>query len=185
MKKAKVTILLEGYVSAESDGHSCSTVTLVQDDGLNIVVDPGTLRNQKILVDALKKEGLEIDDINVVYITHSHMDHYRNIGMFSHAKALDYFGWWIEDEYRDYTDPSRNIKMINTPGHSKDGTTLLVETEEGTVAICGDVFWKENYPNKDPYAVDAGKLEDSRKKVLSLADYIIPGHGGVFGGKKK
>jgi len=180
MKKAKVKILLEGYVSAESGGHSCSTVTLVQDDGLNIVVDPGTLRNQKLLVDALKKEGLEIDDIDVVYITHSHMDHYRNIGMFPHAKSLDYWGWWIEDVAEDYTDPSQNIKMINTPGHSTDGTTLLVETREGTVAICGDVFWKENHPDKDPYAIDAEKLKESRKKVLALADFIIPGHGGMF-----
>lgn len=185
MKKAKVKILLKGYESDESDGRSCSTVTLVQDDGLNMIVDPGTLRSQKLLVDALKKEDLKIDDVNIVYITHSHMDHYRNIGMFPRAKALDYWGWWIGDVAEDYTDPSQNIKMIKTPGHSIDGTTLLVETEQGTVAICGDVFWKENYPENDPYAVDAKKLKESRKKVLALADFIIPGHGKMFGGKRK
>ena len=41
------------------------------------------------------------------------------------------------------------------------------------------------YPGEDPYAIDAKRLEDSRKKVLALADYIIPGHGKMFGGKRK
>jgi len=76
---AKVRISIRGYASTSTGGHSCSTETLVQERGINIIVDPGTLPNQKKLVDKLKKVGLEVDDINIVLITHSHMDHYRNI----------------------------------------------------------------------------------------------------------
>lgn len=94
---AEVKILIEGYASADSGGHSCSTVTLVQDNGFNIIVDPGTLPNQTVLTDKLEEVGLSIDDINVVFITHSHMDHYRNIGMFPKAKVLDCWGWWEGD----------------------------------------------------------------------------------------
>lgn len=180
MKFAKVKILIEGYASADSGGHSCSTITLVQDINLNIIVDPGTVPNQKIISKALANENLTPDDINVVYITHSHVDHYRNIGMFKNAKTLDYFGWWINDIFEDYSDPSENIKMIYTPGHSVDGTTLIVKTDKGNVAICGDVYWKENFPDKDPFAIDLAQLEVSRKEVLSLAEYIIPGHGKKF-----
>lgn len=141
MSKAKVRILVEGYTSDDGDTeNSCSTITLVQDENLNMIVDPGTLPDQKILIDALKQEGLTPDDIDAVYITHSHVDHYRNIGMFKDAKTLERWGWWIGDVSEDYSDPSENIKMIMTPGHSVDGTTLFVETDKRTVAICGDVF---------------------------------------------
>ena len=75
---------------------------------------------------------------------------------------------------------TENIKIIETPGHNYTSLTMLVKTDSGTIAICGDVFWKENYPEKDPYADDIGKLRQSRKKVLEVADFIIPGHAGMF-----
>jgi glyoxylase-like metal-dependent hydrolase (beta-lactamase superfamily II) len=182
---AEVKILIEGYASVDSGGHSCSTVSLVQDKGLNIIVDPGTLADQKILIDKLKEVGLGINDIDVVYLTHSHMDHCRNIGMFPQAKSLDSWGWWQGDVYSDYQDSvTDDIEVIETPGHSYDSSTLLVKTKDDTVAICGDVFWKENFPQDDPFASDKKKLKESRKKVLAVADYIIPGHGKMFKVKK-
>ena len=179
---AEVKVLIEGYTSADSpEESSCSTVTLIKDGSLVMVVDPGTLRDQKNLVDKLREEGLGVDDVNVVCITHSHMDHYRNIGMFSKAKALDYWGLWDRDTVDDWRSQfSKNVEIIKTPGHNYDGITLLASTEKGKVATCGDVYWKENYPEIDPYASDMKKLKESRKKLLELADYIIPGHGKMF-----
>lgn len=57
---------------------------------------------------------------------------------------------------------------------------MFVKTDKGIVAICGDVFWKENFPEDDPYASDKEKLKESRKKVLEIADWVIPGHGKIF-----
>ena len=42
------------------------------------------------------------------------------------------------------------------------------------MAIVGDLFWKEGLPIDDPYASDKKKLAENRKKILKLADYIIP-----------
>lgn len=179
---AEVKILIEGYTSAESDDEStCPTMTLVRDENIVMITDPGTMKDQKLLIDALKKERLSVGDINVECITHSHMDHYRNIGMFPKAKALDYWGLWDGDKVEDWReDFSENIQIIKTPGHNYDGITLLVKTEKGIIAICGDIFWKENYPEDDSYASDKEKLQESRKKLLELADYIVPGHGKMF-----
>ncbi len=183
---AEVKILIEGYTSEGSAAESgeektCSTTTLIRDKDIVMVVDPGVLEDQKILIDKLKEEGLTIDDVNIVCITHSHIDHYRNIGMFPKAKTLEYYGLWdgqtVDDWQEQFTD---DIRIIKTPGHDYSSITLLVKTEQGIVAICGDVFWKENFPKDDPYASDKKKLEESRKKVLEMADYIIPGHGGMF-----
>lgn len=85
---AQVKVLIEGYTNADSKAESggeektCPTVSLVRDGDLIMVVDPGILESQQILVDALQKQGLGVDDVNMVCITHSHIDHYRNIGMF-------------------------------------------------------------------------------------------------------
>ena len=71
----EVKILIEGYTSADSkeagDEKTSPTITLVKDKGIVMIVDPGVLESQEMLVDKLK-EGLEIDDVNIVFITHSH-----------------------------------------------------------------------------------------------------------------
>jgi len=186
---AEVKVLIEGYTTADTaetgEGKTCPTITLVRDKDVVMVVDPGVLEDQKILIDKLREECLTVDNINVVFITHSHLDHYRNIGMFPNAKTLEYWGLWdrntVEDWQEQFTD---NIKVIKTPGHNYDSLTLIVKTNKGTIAICGDVFWKENFPEDDPYASDKEKLKESRKKVLEMADWIIPGHGKMFKVKK-
>ncbi len=185
---AKVKILIEGYVSGKDNDNSCCTVTLIQDeDGqgnkINMVVDPGTLKDRQILIDALKKENLSIEDINYVCITHSHMDHYRNLGMFPQAKALDYYGVWENDTVKEWKSQfAKNTKIIKTPGHNYDGLSLLVKTERGMVAVVGDVFWKKDFPpvEEDIYASDKEKLIKSRKLVLDKADFIVPGHGNIY-----
>jgi glyoxylase-like metal-dependent hydrolase (beta-lactamase superfamily II) len=178
---AEVKVLIEGYTSKDMGGRSCSTIVLVKDGGLAIVADPGTSESQDAIRDALADEGLSPEEIGIVFITHAHMDHCRNAGMFSNAKALDYWGWWEGDVWSKcdgrVTD---EVTMIKTPGHSYDGVTLLVKTEDGTIAICGDVFWKENWPDKDKYATDGNALAKSRKLVMQSADFVIPGHGKAF-----
>ncbi|MDD5172971.1 MAG: MBL fold metallo-hydrolase [Patescibacteria group bacterium] len=182
---AKVKILVEGYTTAntaeQGEEKTCPTITLIRDKDIVMVVDPGVLEDQKILIDKLKEENLTIDDVNIVCITHSHIDHYRNIGIFPKAKTLEYWGLWdrntVEDWKEQFTD---DIQILKTPGHNYDGLTLFVKTDEGVVAICGDIFWEQNFPEDDPYASDIEQLKESRKKVLEMADYIIPGHGKMF-----
>ena len=149
---AEVKILIKGHTNADSVGETGEektqpTITLVRDGDLVMVVDPGILESQQILIDALEEENLTIDDVDVVCITHSHIDHYRNIGMFPEAKALDYFGLWDKNTVENWSEHfSQNIQILRTPGHDYTGITLFVTTNDGVVAICGDVFWKENYP---------------------------------------
>ena len=105
--------------------------------------------------------------------------------MFPYAKTLEFYGLWdkntVDDWKEQFTD---DIKIIKTPGHDKTSITLLVKTDKGIVAICGDVFWKENFPEEDKYADDSEKLKESRKRIIKLADYIIPGHADIYKVKK-
>ena len=181
---AEVKILIKGYTSVdikESEEKTCPTITLIKDGGNIIITDPGVLESQEILKEKLREEGLSVDDVDFVFLTHSHLDHYRNTGMFPKAKVLEYFGIWDGNKCDDWQEQfSHDIRIINTPGHNSNSLTFLVKTVRGVVAICGDVFWKENYPKNDPYASDPAKLSESRAKVLELADYVIPGHGEEY-----
>lgn len=186
---AEVKILIEGYTNADSvaetgEERTQPTVTLVRDGDLVMVIDPGILESQQVLVDALKKEDLTVKDVDIVCITHSHIDHYRNIGMFPEAKILEHYGLWDKNGVENWSENfSQNIQILHTPGHDYTSLTIFVTTSDGIVAICGDVFWKENYPKDaadDAYALDAKELEESRKMILKMADWIIPGHGGIY-----
>ncbi len=187
---AQVKILIEGYTNADSqksgtEEKTCPTITLVRDKNLVMIVDPGVLENQNMLIKKLRAEKLGVKDINLVFITHSHIDHYRNIGMFPQAKTLEYWGLWDKNTVTDWSEQfTQDIKIIKTPGHNYDCLSLLIKTNKGTVAIVGDVFWKKNYPLSDPYATDRKALAQSRQKILKLADYIIPGHGQIFPTKR-
>ncbi|MFH1838544.1 MAG: MBL fold metallo-hydrolase [Candidatus Kuenenbacteria bacterium] len=185
----KVKILIEGYTTADTaesgEEKTCPTISLIKDENIVIIVDPGVLENQKMLIDKLKAEHLNIDDVKIVCITHSHIDHYRNAGMFPKAKILEYYGLWDKNIVEDWEEQfTENIQIIKTPGHNYDSITLFIKTDKGIIAVCGDVFWKENFPENDPYASDKEKLQESRKKILEIADWIIPGHGKMFKVKK-
>jgi len=184
---AKVKVLVEGYTNAdakaESGGEekSCATISLIRDGDLIMVVDPGVLDSQQILIIALREEGIGIKDVDIVCLTHSHIDHYRNIGMFPDAKTLEFFGLWDKGVCENWQEQfSENIQILKTPGHDYTSITFFVTTADGIVAICGDVFWKEDYPEEDGYALDSEKLKHSRSLVLNIADWVIPGHGGIY-----
>jgi len=187
---ATVDILVEGFTTDDASGTqendtTACTMCLVRDGDIVMVSDPGTLKSQDIMRDALAKYGLTVDDVTDVFVTHMHPDHVRNIGMFPTAKMTEYYGVWDEDRCEDRNNKiSDDISIIETPGHDKSSLTLLVKTDKGMVAICGDVFWKEGLPDVDPYADDVAALKVSRKKVLEVADFIVPGHSGMYENKK-
>ena len=187
-----IKILIEGYANISEKGVTASsTVTLIRSNKINIIVDPGI--NRKLLLMKLSEEELSVNDINFVFMTHTHPDHNLLTAIFPNAKTID--NELIYDEDReiehDMKIPGTNIEIINTPGHDQFHASLLVPTKEGKIVVAGDVFWwmddekqltdkKSLINKKDPYGKDEKALQKSRKLILEIADYIIPGHGKMF-----
>lgn len=193
----EVKVLIEGYAKEIKDGWTAnSTVTLVKSNGKNIIVDPGMNRN--LLLKALKKEKLSLDKIDYVILTHYHLDHSLLTGIFENAKILDNSDIYSFDGKignHGGKVPGTDIEIIRTPGHDMFHCSVLAKAKIGKVAIVGDVFWwrddqkqetdREGLMNhKDPYMKNKEELINSRKKILEIADYIIPGHGKMFKVKK-
>lgn len=194
---AKIKVLIEGYAKEIEGGWVASaTTTLVQDKGLNIIVDPGT--NRTLLLKRLAQEKLTPEDIDYVFMTHYHVDHNYLMAIFPRAKALDDELIYDGDKEIGHQGiiPKTDIKIISTPGHEKFHGSLVVPTKEGTVVVAGDVFWwadeedqktsaEDLLAHKDPYVKDEKALLKSRQKILKIADWIVPGHGKMFRNPKK
>ncbi|NIM47010.1 MAG: MBL fold metallo-hydrolase [Candidatus Aenigmarchaeota archaeon] len=186
----EVKVLIEGYAKETEVGWtSCSTVTLVKSNGKSIIVDPGFNRTQ--LLDSLKKENLKTKDIDYVFLTHNHPDHALLAGIFENAKVVDELYIYDNGIITEHGGliPDTDLKIIRTPGHMEEHCSLVVPIQQETFVVAGDVFWwlenekqeiNINKPDNDPEHMDIQKLIASRKKVLEIADYIIPGHGKIF-----
>ena len=188
----EMKILIEGYARKKNNVWFASpTTVLIKDNGLNILVDPGA--NRPLLEKAFKKEGLVPQDIDIVFLTHYHLDHILNIRLFPDKDIYDGTTITREDAITEYSGniPGTSIQVILTPGHADEHCSLLIETEQGKVVIAGDVFWWQDQEeqktdreslmkHEDPFVKDIELLVESRKKLLEIADYIIPGHGKMF-----
>jgi glyoxylase-like metal-dependent hydrolase (beta-lactamase superfamily II) len=185
----EVKVLIEGYAEKIKDGWVAnSTVTLVKSNGKNIIIDPGCNINE--LLEKLGKENLKPSDINYVLLTHNHLDHSLLAGFFTKAKVLNYNEIFDVDKQFMHENkiPGTDLEILQTPGHSKDSCCLIVNTDKGTYVVAGDNFWwmkneEERVDVNKPdqaHKGDMEKLIESRKKILKIADWIIPGHGKPF-----
>ena len=196
---AEIKVLIEGkFIYDEQRGTETGcTVTLIKSDK-TLLVDTGSFLDQDALLRELKKEGYRPEDIDIVFLTHVHLDHVVNVGLFKDSLILCKYrggeypgqshyprtGSMIRTELRDGTRIAADVELLLTPGHSDDMVSLIVETPQGRIVIAGDAIPGEQWADMDlqpnPVVVDVEGFNRSRRKVLAVADYIVPGHGPMF-----
>jgi glyoxylase-like metal-dependent hydrolase (beta-lactamase superfamily II) len=194
-KANKVTVLLEGYVQPiegrqlipgmADDGARkvAGTVVLIQGETATVVADPGMVTDRALIVDALKNTGMSPEDVTHVFISHHHPDHTVNIALFPNAEVVDFWARYKGDMWTDHADGyeiAPGIKVLRTPGHTEEDASLVVETTEGTYVLTHLWWLPDMTPEKDPLASSQDQLDASRKKILAIADWIVPGHGKMF-----
>lgn len=64
------------------------TCTLIVTDGARILVDPSLTDAQQMKKELDRRAGLELDEIDAVFITHEHGDHYAGAAHFPDARWL-------------------------------------------------------------------------------------------------
>jgi len=177
---AVVDVLTAGY----ADERVASTVTLIRDGARNIVVDPGMVASRGLILDPLRRLGVEPDDVTDVVLSHHHPDHTINIALFQHALVHDHWATYSNDIWRDHPDGdfvvSDSVRIMRTPGHTEEDVTTLAETADGLVALT-HLWWTSSGPAEDPYAPSQDVLRESRLAVIALGpSLVIPGHGSPF-----
>lgn len=166
-------------------------VTLIRTSKVNILVDCGDPWNGDEIVEKLSSHGLQKQDVHVVIVTHGHIDHCGNLSLFPDATV--YMGGDIafEGKYstlseRDPVALAPKVELRRCAGHTDHDLIAVVnDTDKGCIVVAGDIFecandgeqWREvsRYPEQQ---------EKSRSEILSLADWIVPGHGPMFKNEK-
>ena len=181
---ASVHVLHPGY--AREDGeheHVGSSVTLITDGDVAVVVDPGLVRSRDGLLAAVAGQGLAPEAVTDVVFSHHHPDHTVNAALFPAARVHDHWAIyegdrWISRE-ADGFELSPSIRLIATPGHTEQDISTVASTPHG-VYVCTHAWWTADGPADDPFAPDQAVLARSRQRILDIASVIIPGHGPGF-----
>ncbi|MUM76576.1 MBL fold metallo-hydrolase [Pseudodesulfovibrio sp. F-1] len=163
--------------------------------------------------EGLAKYGLAPEDIDIVIHTHLHNDHCENdykcvnARIYVHELELEHIHnphpldfRYLEDYIEDVEDNGQlvvvngdtevapGITMIHTPAHTPGGMSVKVETDKGSVLICGFCTILENL--NPPLEVKAMEMEvippgthtdaqaayDILLRARDMADFVLPLH---------
>ena len=163
--------------------------------------------------EGLAKYGLKPEDVDIVIHTHLHNDHCENdykcvnAAIYVHEKELEHIHdphpldfRYLEDYIEDVeengqlrvvtgdTEVVPGITMIHTPAHTEGGMSVKVETDQGSVLICGFCTILENLnPPPEitgmemeviPPGTNTGPIRayDILVKAKTMADHVLPLH---------
>jgi glyoxylase-like metal-dependent hydrolase (beta-lactamase superfamily II) len=175
--------------------------------------------NKKYLKYIFDLHDLKFEDINGIFITHWHADHYGNLNLFPNAKLYSFFpknpdkNDFLQNLIFNSRDRKLNIDTIArfykfeellpvitlhedeqfagcdifpTPGHTSLHCSLLIKSWDLNIVVAGDAIVSQSYyDHKKTWQYNSGNLgveacEKAMDKIISIADYIIPGHGHPF-----
>lgn len=183
---------------------SLCTSTFIEISGKRLIVDPPV--SGKAMAEMLDfRTGLKPEQIDCVYITHYHPDHYIGIGDFPAAELLAAPGDY-EEIKRSLMDPqmahlfpdgqelSRRLRpadeeiipgvsLLPLPGHTMGLAGALFMAPEGRIAVSGDAVMTPNhFRDRLGYynSVDFEASAESIDKLKRMADIIVPGHDNYF-----
>jgi glyoxylase-like metal-dependent hydrolase (beta-lactamase superfamily II) len=192
MKGYEVKVLKPGYATrvGPAQQRADGSITLIKGP-TNIVVDTGGPWDRPFLLEKLREEGLQPGEIDFVICTHGHSDHVGNVNLFPEATVIVSHDVSKGDLYTSHDfarGPYRiddDVDVVATPGHTAQDVSVVVRTTRGTYVVAGDLFeCAEDLEHDELWRSLSEHPEEharSRQKVLDLADFIVPGHGEMFG----
>ena len=185
-----------------------ATVTLVETDGLHILIDTsweGNSAKQNRLPMELQYFGIRPEDIDEIFITHWHGDHWENISLFPHARIY-YAGCtsgYVKQNLDSISAENETLKLkegnewhsgleiISTDGHTDHDHSVIIQFKRKTFIAAGDAIVSKMYYHTETFFPNnrvtkfQKELKASFRKIIEQADFIIPGHDGPFVNYKK
>ncbi len=166
-------------------GHT-SAVTLIQSkDGKNILVDTGSRGMFPVIKNHLDRLGVSVDDIDIVILTHLHLDHSFNVSLFPKARVIAWMHEWNYLEtcrlasIQDF-EVATGVVIFPVPGHAEEHLAVEITLNDGKkVIIAGDAIDEKYIKTKKihRYAYDFDLYKQSADLIIKRADIVIPGHG--------
>ena len=177
----------------------------------SIIIDPGSLPFLPALLQDLKRDGIQPEDIDIITNTHLHGDHCWANEAFKEAagakilchprqkrfwnttviETSNFLGFapveFTEDGYLNDTELDAGdvkFELICAPGHSPDSICFFCRNEG--VLICGDVIFNQSSGRVDLPGGNADQLKESIEMLSRLPiEYLLPGHMDILSGAEK
>lgn len=155
------------------------------------------------LEEQLRQHGVSPDEIELVILTHLHWDHAGNNELFKHAvfyvqqRELDYAMAPLAIQKNAYNQAllsktkyitlngsaeiTDGISVISTPGHSPGSQSVIVNTEQGSYILVGDLICLYACMERDPMIInglhtDLFEYYESLDRVSATGFRVLPGH---------
>ena len=177
---ARLDVLFDGY---GNDDGVAGTVSLLRDGDATVIVDPGMVPARDSILDPLRALGVDPAQVTDIVLSHHHPDHTMNIALFPETATVhDHWATYRRDQWTarsaEGVQLSPGIRLLETPGHTPQDVTTLVETDDGVAALTHLWVWQDS-PGSG-LDVDPSAVEQHRARVLEVATIIVPGHGPSF-----
>lgn len=162
------------------------------------LVDPGLIMQGAPLHGALADLGVESGDIGRVILTHLHFDHAEGLAAWpgrtvyvhrreTEAPYAQIVSGQLENADLEVLDGEDGeiepgVRWIRTPGHSDGLITLLVDTDEGLVAIASDCVgplpeYFEEMDLPEDFGPEREELLRQWRRIRELEPaVVVPGH---------
>ena len=176
---ARLDVLFEGY---GTDDGVAGTVSLIRDEDVVAIVDPGMLPSPAAILDPLSVLGVAPIDVTDVILSHHHPDHTVNIALFPEVTIHDHWASYRRDQWTsraaEGVQLSSGITLLETPGHTPQDITTLVQTPDGVAALTH--LWVYEGSPGSGLDIDPELVATHRARVLEVVSLIVPGHGPAF-----
>jgi hydroxyacylglutathione hydrolase len=167
-----------------------------------VLVDPGHSRYLDLLLEQMERDGIDIGEIDLVFTTHAHPDHFeaveafveRDVRMTMSAEEERYLlgngrGFYemmgrplpafrVDFHLREgeFHAVGETFQVLETPGHSPGSLSLYWPRRK--VLFTGDVVFAGGVGRTDFPEGSTQALSKSLDKLAGLeVDLLLPGHG--------
>lgn len=172
-----------------------ATCTLLTVNDVKIIVDPSP-HPPELTRFLYATTGLIPEQVDIVFLTHFHGDHYYGLELFPEARwlmaqaGLD--EWKLAQPDRadliQHFGPAESnlpdrIDLLPAPGHTMGLNILGVETHWGYLAITGDAVMTEEYFLAEKgyrNSINFALATETIRNIKSRAKIVIPGHGNII-----
>ncbi|MBA2545248.1 MAG: MBL fold metallo-hydrolase [Solirubrobacterales bacterium] len=171
---------------------------LIRMDERDYLVDPGLINQGAPVIGAMQEVGVEPHEVKDVILTHLHYDHAEGLAAWpmrrtyvhrieTEAPYAQIVAGQLENANLEVVDGEEGeiepgLRWMLTPGHSDGLITLLVDTDDGLVAIASDCVGPlPEYFNEMDLPEDFGpEREELLRQWQRIRDLepavVIPGH---------
>jgi glyoxylase-like metal-dependent hydrolase (beta-lactamase superfamily II) len=181
-----------GETGPKASRSTLCTCTLIQGEGFRLLVDPSLAKAEQMAAEVDRRTGLKVADIDSVFVTHHHDDHWFGLVHFPVAR------WFAAPEVADAINRTKRlpkpvepaggpvfaaISLVPTPGHTPSHHSLRFTCDGKAVVIAGDAVmtrdhWRERQGHHN--SADLALAARSIEQLSVLADIVVPGHDNYF-----